>query len=104
MTRWLLALTLLSGVAHGFETIDNNLYFPAVAQGHRGNTSASCNGLGYPALTQNNQAKITGTGGVALNFCASNQGRKGLPSDAGRLFCNRRRSREMITSTTIVAT
>lgn len=63
MTRWLLALTLLSGVAHGFETIDNNLYFPAVAQGHRGNTSASCNGLGYPALTQNNQAKITGPEG-----------------------------------------
>ncbi|MFM5033326.1 DUF6701 domain-containing protein [Aeromonas media] len=81
MTRWLLALTLLSGVAHGFETIDNNLYFPAVAQGHRGNTSASCNGLGYPALTQNNQAKITGTGGVALNFCASNQG-SGMPLDA----------------------
>ncbi|MBL0514798.1 DUF6701 domain-containing protein [Aeromonas media] len=81
MTRWLLALTLLSGVAHGFETIDSNLYFPAVAQGHRGNTSASCNGLGYPALTQNNQAKITGTGGVALNFCASNQG-SGMPLDA----------------------
>ncbi|WP_429040937.1 DUF6701 domain-containing protein [Aeromonas media] len=81
MTRWLLALTLLSGVAHGFETIDNNLYFPAVAQGHRGNTSASCNGLGYPALTQNNQAKITGTGGMALNFCASNQG-SGMPLDA----------------------
>ncbi|WP_429128428.1 DUF6701 domain-containing protein [Aeromonas media] len=81
MTRWLLALTLLSGVVHGFETIDNNLYFPAVAQGHRGNTSASCNGLGYPALTQNNQAKITGTGGVALNFCASNQG-SGMPLDA----------------------
>lgn len=81
MTRWLLALTLLSGVAHGFETIDNNLYFPAVAQGHRGNTSASCNGLGYPALTQNSQAKITGTGGVALNFCASNQG-SGMPLDA----------------------
>ena len=81
MTRWLLSFALLSGMAHGFETIDNNLYFPAVAQGHRGNTNASCNGLGYPALTQNNQAKITGTGGAALNFCASNQG-SGMPLDA----------------------
>lgn len=32
------------------------------------------------------------------------QGRKGLPGEAGRLFCRTRRSREMITSTTIVAT
>ncbi|EKP0278716.1 MSHA biogenesis protein MshQ [Aeromonas bestiarum] len=81
MKNWLLGLALLAGIAHGFEAIDTSIYFPGVAQGHRGNTSASCNGLGYPALTQNDQAKITGTGGAALNFCASNQG-AGMPLDA----------------------
>lgn len=78
---WIIAAVwLLSGAVKAFETIDIPTYFPAVVQGHKGNTNAACNGLGNPALTQQNQAKITGTEGAALNFCTSNLG-AGLPAD-----------------------
>ncbi|MBL0611380.1 MSHA biogenesis protein MshQ [Aeromonas jandaei] len=90
---WLiLAFWLFSSAAGAFQTINNSTYFPAVVQGHRGNTSSSCTGLGNPALTQNNQAKITGTAGAALKFCTSNQG-AGMPvdgcdnSDGSRRLC-----------------
>ncbi|MGY6039208.1 DUF6701 domain-containing protein [Aeromonas sp. AE23HZ002T15] len=80
MRLWLLVLTMLSGMVHGFETVDSDTYFPAVAQGHRGNNNAVCTGQDAAKLTQNNQAKITGTAGAALNFCESNQG-AGMPLD-----------------------
>ncbi|MGU5540682.1 hypothetical protein ACV1DG_15770 [Aeromonas hydrophila] len=80
MRLWLLVLTMLSGMAHGFETVDTDTYFPAVVQGHRGNNNAVCTGQDAAKLTQNNQAKITGTAGAALNFCDSNQG-SGMPLD-----------------------
>ncbi|WP_240454925.1 DUF6701 domain-containing protein [Aeromonas rivipollensis] len=67
-------------MACGFETVDTDTYFPAVVQGHRGNNNAVCTGQDAAKLTQNNQAKITGTAGAALNFCDSNQG-SGMPLD-----------------------
>lgn len=80
MRLWLLVLTMLSGMACGFEIVDSDTYFPAVVQGHRGNNNAVCTGQDAAKLTQNNQAKITGTAGAALNFCDSNQG-SGMPLD-----------------------
>ncbi|MFQ1713851.1 DUF6701 domain-containing protein [Aeromonas veronii] len=78
---WIVAAVLLfSGAAGAFQVIDTATYFPAVAQGHRGNTGYSCNTLGNPALTQNGQAKISGTAGAALRYCTSNLG-AGLPLD-----------------------
>ncbi|TMX08298.1 hypothetical protein FGF01_15640, partial [Aeromonas salmonicida subsp. achromogenes] len=74
------AMWLFSGAASAFQVIDTATYFPAVAQGHRGNTGYSCNTLGNPALTQNGQAKISGTAGAALKYCTSNLG-AGLPLD-----------------------
>ena len=58
-----------------FQEINNSIYFPRVAQGH-----GSCSDAPNPQFTQNNSAKITGTGGQALAFCSSNLG-AGLPSD-----------------------
>ncbi|MGL6510096.1 DUF6701 domain-containing protein [Aeromonas hydrophila] len=80
MKFWLLLLPLLSGMAYGFETINTDTYFPAVVQGHRGNDNAVCTGQDAAKLTQNNQARITGTTGAALHFCESNQG-SGMPLD-----------------------
>ncbi len=78
---WIVAaMWLFSGAAGAFEVIGTSTYFPAVAQGHRGNTGYSCNTLGNPALTQNGQAKISGTAGAALKYCTSNLG-SGLPLD-----------------------
>ncbi|WP_429094239.1 DUF6701 domain-containing protein [Aeromonas veronii] len=78
---WIVAAVwLFSGAAGAFQVIDTATYFPAVAQGHRGNTGYSCNTLGNPALTQNGQAKISGTAGAALRYCTSNLG-SGLPLD-----------------------
>lgn len=74
------AICLFSGAASAFQVIDTATYFPAVTQGHRGNTGYSCNTLGNPALTQNGQAKISGTAGAALKYCTSNLG-SGLPTD-----------------------
>ncbi|MDF2393327.1 MSHA biogenesis protein MshQ [Aeromonas sp. 2MA4] len=81
MRRFWLAISILCcGSVNAFQAIDTSVYFPAVVQGHRGNTNASCNGLGNPPLNQYNQAKISGTGGAALRFCSSNQG-SGMPTD-----------------------
>ncbi|WP_337074782.1 DUF6701 domain-containing protein [Aeromonas veronii] len=78
---WIVAAVwLFSGAAGAFQVIDTATYFPAVTQGHRGNTGYSCNTLGNPALTQNGQAKISGTAGAALRYCTSNLG-AGLPLD-----------------------
>ncbi|MGN5076242.1 DUF6701 domain-containing protein [Aeromonas veronii] len=78
---WIVAAVwLFSGAAGAFQVIDTATYFPAVTQGHRGNTGYSCNTLGNPAFTQNGQAKISGTAGAALRYCTSNLG-AGLPLD-----------------------
>ncbi|MBF4277629.1 MSHA biogenesis protein MshQ [Vibrio anguillarum] len=66
---------LTSQWAYAFQQIDNTIYFPSVVQGH-----GSCSGVPSPQFTQNNSAKITGTGGQALAFCSSNLG-AGLPND-----------------------
>ncbi|MGS3130760.1 DUF6701 domain-containing protein [Aeromonas caviae] len=80
MRRWLLLFSMLPGLVHGFEAVDSDTYFPAVVQGHRGNNNAVCTGQDKARLTQNNQAKITGTAGAELSFCESNQG-AGMPLD-----------------------
>lgn len=81
MRRFWLAISILCcGSANAFQAIDTSVYFPAVVQGHRGDTNSSCNTLGNPPLNQYNQAKISGTGGAALRFCSSNQG-SGMPTD-----------------------
>nr|WP_217533194.1 DUF6701 domain-containing protein [Vibrio metschnikovii] len=64
-----------SSYSFAFQEINNSVYFPRVAQGH-----GSCSDAPNPQFTQNNSAKITGTGGQALAFCSSNLG-AGLPSD-----------------------
>ncbi|HEH9425167.1 TPA: MSHA biogenesis protein MshQ [Aeromonas sobria] len=90
---WFIAIIwLFSGAASAFEVIDIPTYFPAVVQGHRGDTSADCNGVKNSMLEMNGQAKINGTAGATLNFCKSNQG-AGMPWDAcdgsgsSRRFC-----------------
>ncbi|WP_372447040.1 DUF6701 domain-containing protein [Vibrio metschnikovii] len=82
MKLWRLAQAFLSLVimsfssySFAFQEINNSVYFPRVAQGH-----GSCSDAPNPQFTQNNSAKITGTGGQALAFCSSNLG-AGLPSD-----------------------
>ncbi|MGL6004934.1 DUF6701 domain-containing protein [Aeromonas sobria] len=90
---WFIAIIwLFSSAASAFQVIDTSTYFPAVVQGHRDDTNANCNGVTDSKLTLNGQSKINGTGGVALNFCDSNQG-SGMPLDAcdrangGRQLC-----------------
>ncbi|MGL5334331.1 MAG: DUF6701 domain-containing protein [Aeromonas veronii] len=75
------AVWLFSGAAGAFQVIDTATYFPAVTQGHRGDTNVNCNSLGSPALTMYGSAKVNGTTGAALNYCASTQG-SGMPLDA----------------------
>ncbi|MCQ4055647.1 DUF6701 domain-containing protein [Aeromonas sp. SG16] len=79
---WLiLAFWLFSSAVGAFQTIDTSTYFPAVTQGHRGDTNLNCNSLGNPALTMYGSAKVNGTAGAALNYCTSSQG-SGMPLDA----------------------
>ncbi|MGY3862215.1 DUF6701 domain-containing protein [Aeromonas lacus] len=79
---WLiLAFWLFSSATGAFQTIDTSTYFPAVTQGHRGDTNLNCNSLGNPALTMYGSAKVNGTAGAALNYCTSSQG-SGMPLDA----------------------
>ncbi|MFM5707260.1 DUF6701 domain-containing protein [Aeromonas veronii] len=79
---WIVAAVwLFSGAAGAFQVIDIATYFPAVTQGHRGDTNVNCNSLGNPALTMYGSAKVNGTTGAALNYCASTQG-SGMPLDA----------------------
>lgn len=75
------AVWLFSGTAGAFQVIDTATYFPAVTQGHRGDTNVNCNSLGNPALTMYGSAKVNGTAGAALNYCASTQG-SGMPLDS----------------------
>ncbi|MFM5167326.1 DUF6701 domain-containing protein [Aeromonas veronii] len=76
------AIWLFSGAAGAFQQIDTATYFPAVAQGHGGSSNWWCGwGGNNSTLTMNGSAKISGTGGAALNFCNSNQG-AGMPTDS----------------------
>ncbi|MFM5876862.1 DUF6701 domain-containing protein [Aeromonas veronii] len=80
---WIVAAVwLFSGAAGAFQQIDTATYFPAVAQGHGGSSNWWCGwGGNNSTLTMNGSAKISGTGGAALNFCNSNQG-AGMPTDS----------------------
>ncbi|MDD9196996.1 hypothetical protein PVK62_14305 [Aliivibrio sp. S3MY1] len=60
-----------------FPTIDPNIYFPGIAQGHS-NTSQRCQ---YMQLEMYQSAQINGTQGNKLDFCSSSQG-AGLPNDS----------------------
>ncbi|MGL4916887.1 MAG: hypothetical protein ACRC5D_11695, partial [Aeromonas allosaccharophila] len=61
---WLmLVFWIFSSAAGAFQTIDTSTYFPAVTQGHRGDTNLNCNSLGNPALTMYGSAKVNGTAG-----------------------------------------
>lgn len=54
-------------------TVDTKTIFPAVVQGHHGDSESVCFKLdkkGYtPQLVLDNEVQINGTGGKALNFC-----------------------------------
>lgn len=81
---WLaLAIWLFCNTTWAFQAINNATYFPAVVQGHGGTANGWCGwwGNNYSTLTMNNSAKISGTGGSALDFCYSNQG-AGMPTDS----------------------
>ncbi|WP_310597080.1 DUF6701 domain-containing protein [Aeromonas aquatica] len=72
--KWMIGILgyLLVTVASAFETIDPAIHFPAVVQGHRGGSNASCNGVKGTGLTQYSPGKITGTQGADLKFCTIN--------------------------------
>ncbi|QWL72696.1 MSHA biogenesis protein MshQ [Aeromonas hydrophila] len=68
--KWLWALALFTSQVWAFDPIDTSAIFPAVAQGHHGNNNNSCHQISGYQLTQYNNPKINGTGGLALNFCS----------------------------------
>ncbi|WP_290122051.1 DUF6701 domain-containing protein [Aeromonas salmonicida] len=71
MMKWLWGLALLIGSqAWAFDPIDIGTVFPAVVQGHHGNSSNTCHQINGNQLIQFNNSKINGTGGLPLNFCS----------------------------------
>lgn len=68
--KWLWCLALLGSQAWAFDPIDTGTLFPAVVQGHHGNNSDTCHQVSGYQLTQLNNPKINGTGGLPLNFCS----------------------------------
>ncbi|WP_422389056.1 DUF6701 domain-containing protein [Aeromonas salmonicida] len=69
--KWLWGLALLIGSqAWAFDPIDIGTVFPAVVQGHHGNSSNTCHQINGNQLIQLNNSKINGTGGLPLNFCS----------------------------------
>ncbi|MFM5115485.1 DUF6701 domain-containing protein [Aeromonas hydrophila] len=70
MMKWLWALALFASQVWAFDPIDTSTVFPAVAQGHHGNNNNSCHQISGYQLTQYNNPKINGTGGLPLNFCS----------------------------------
>jgi len=71
MMKWLWGLALLIGSqAWAFDPIDIGTVFPAVVQGHHGNSSNTCHQINGNQLIQLNNSKINGTGGLPLNFCS----------------------------------
>ncbi|WP_269768377.1 DUF6701 domain-containing protein [Aeromonas salmonicida] len=70
MMKWLWGLALLGSQAWAFDPIDIGTVFPAVVQGHHGNSSNTCHQINGNQLIQLNNSKINGTGGLPLNFCS----------------------------------
>ncbi len=69
--KWLWGLALLiCSQAWAFDPIDIGTVFPAVVQGHHGNSSNTCHQINGNQLIQLNNSKINGTGGLPLNFCS----------------------------------
>ncbi|WP_043139693.1 DUF6701 domain-containing protein [Aeromonas bestiarum] len=70
MMKWLWALALFTSPVWAFDPIDTSTFFPAVVQGHHGNNNNTCHQISGYQLTQYNNPKINGTGGLPLNFCS----------------------------------
>ncbi|ATL97583.1 MSHA biogenesis protein MshQ [Aeromonas sp. CA23] len=70
MMKWLWALALFTGPVWAFDPIDTSTFFPAVVQGHHGNNNNTCHQISGYQLSQLNNPKINGTGGLPLNFCS----------------------------------
>lgn len=68
--KWLWALALFTGPVWAFDPIDTSTFFPAVVQGHHGNNNNTCHQISGYQLSQLNNPKINGTGGLPLNFCS----------------------------------
>ncbi|MFM4820899.1 DUF6701 domain-containing protein [Aeromonas hydrophila] len=68
--KWLWALALFTSQVWAFDPIDTSTIFPAVVQGHHGNNNNSCHQISGYQLSQLNNPKINGTGGLPLNFCS----------------------------------
>ncbi|WP_318841676.1 DUF6701 domain-containing protein [Aeromonas hydrophila] len=70
MMKWLWALALFTSQVWAFDPIDTGSLFPAVVQGHHGNNNDACHQINGYQLSQLNNAKINGSGGLPLNFCS----------------------------------
>ncbi|WP_271787038.1 DUF6701 domain-containing protein [Aeromonas salmonicida] len=70
MMKWLWALALFTGPVWAFDPIDTSTFFPAVVQGHHGDNNNTCHQISGNQLSQLNNPKINGTGGLPLNFCS----------------------------------
>ncbi|WP_429112357.1 DUF6701 domain-containing protein [Aeromonas veronii] len=68
--KWLWALALFTGHVWAFDPIDTGTLFPDVVQGHHGNNNNVCHQISGYQLSQLNNAKINGSGGLPLNFCS----------------------------------
>ncbi|WP_421184757.1 DUF6701 domain-containing protein [Aeromonas hydrophila] len=68
--KWLWALALFTSQVWAFDPIDTGSLFPAVVQGHHGNNNDACHQINGYQLSQLNNAKINGSGGLPLNFCS----------------------------------
>ncbi|WP_429065846.1 DUF6701 domain-containing protein [Aeromonas bestiarum] len=70
MMKWLWALALFTSPVWAFDPIDTSTFFPAVVQGHHGDNNDTCHQINGYQLSQLNNPKINGTGGLPLNFCS----------------------------------
>ncbi len=68
--KWLWALALFTSQVWAFDPIDTGTFFPAVVQGHHDDNNDVCHQISGYQLSQLNNAKINGTGGLPLNFCS----------------------------------
>ncbi|WP_429037064.1 DUF6701 domain-containing protein [Aeromonas veronii] len=92
------AVWLFNGAAGAFQQIDSETFFPAVAQGHRGDGGGTCSTGSGGRLEQYGNARINGTQGADLNFCSSNSPlpERGCDTvDSGDRRCSIAGSREL---------
>ncbi|HHQ4445785.1 TPA: DUF6701 domain-containing protein [Aeromonas hydrophila] len=68
--KWLWALALFTSQVWAFDPIDTSAIFPAVVQGHHDDNNDVCHQISGYQLSQLNNAKINGSGGLPLNFCS----------------------------------